>query len=423
VYGTTARSFVAVAIGFLLGVCAISSEPQTTSKPASKPSSKSTAKPQPQSLAEQLLAENIADLAADSLRYGDPWRGALLFHQARLACTRCHPTGDEKNLLGPDLARFDVQVTPEYLIESMLEPSKVIRKDYQTAIVIDNSGGSFTGIFVAETANSIVLREADRGGELTTIDLDIVEAWSLSPQSIMPEGIANLMAGRHEFLDLCAYLIEIARLGPERASELKPHPSLYLPPPTAPVTASEHPQVFRTMLPEAGPASLAIGLGRNLWTVFDPQRGGLTYVWRGELDLAPVHQQKINLPAIIDGELFYRESLDRPVRPMDPEATPKFRFLGYRFLKDAVELKYRLAGLVVRDRFSALPDGSGVERRLQFSGEPQAVFLVMEPQPLARLEFDSGYLDGDHWCFDTGTSSVLTMQIRQKQVVDGENKP
>src|SRR5690606_37551030 len=121
-----------------------------------------------------------------------------------------------------------------------------------------------------------------------------IEAQQTSPLSVMPEGQVNLLANRQQFLDLLAYLIEIAEQGPERAAALRPPGVAAWPPPAAPDTSAPQPQVYRTMMPESGPASLAIGLGRQIWLCFDPQRGGVNYAWRGELDLRPTVAQKIN---------------------------------------------------------------------------------------------------------------------------------
>ena len=76
-----------------------------------------------------LLAEKADVLARDALATGDPARGAILFYQPYLTCTKCHSAGEEiQHPLGPDLARLDRTTTPAHLVESILDPSKVIHK-------------------------------------------------------------------------------------------------------------------------------------------------------------------------------------------------------------------------------------------------------------------------------------------------------
>jgi hypothetical protein len=58
-------------------------------------------------LERQLLRENPAALAKAARVEGDPVRGAILFYQPQLSCTKCHACGgkEAESPLGPDLAR------------------------------------------------------------------------------------------------------------------------------------------------------------------------------------------------------------------------------------------------------------------------------------------------------------------------------
>jgi cytochrome c553 len=79
-------------------------------------------------LQEQLLTEGSAALAKAARRQGDASRGALVFHRPALTCTRCHTAGENRTRLGPDLASAGKDATDVYLVESVLLPSKVIKK-------------------------------------------------------------------------------------------------------------------------------------------------------------------------------------------------------------------------------------------------------------------------------------------------------
>ena len=78
-------------------------------------------------LQTRLLREPLADLAKAARGRGDASRGAVLFFQPFLTCAKCHDAvlGTQ---LGPDIAQAGKEATAEYLIESMLNPSKVIKK-------------------------------------------------------------------------------------------------------------------------------------------------------------------------------------------------------------------------------------------------------------------------------------------------------
>src|SRR5438874_423821 len=83
-------------------------------------------------LEQQLLREGPAALAKATRTQGDPVRGAMLFYQPQLSCTKCHGCGGKQSdsPLGPDLSRPETVWTAEGIVESLLAPSKVIRKGY-----------------------------------------------------------------------------------------------------------------------------------------------------------------------------------------------------------------------------------------------------------------------------------------------------
>src|SRR5690349_90286 len=82
-----------------------------------------TARGQPRNLEADLLREDAAALAATARKQGDPVRGAILFHQPHLSCTKCHAAGSRgASPFGPDLAKPEPGTTDAYLVESVLNP-------------------------------------------------------------------------------------------------------------------------------------------------------------------------------------------------------------------------------------------------------------------------------------------------------------
>ena len=173
-------------------------------------------------LQQQLLKEDAASLARAAREQGDPSRGAIVFHRPDLVCTRCHTAGEDGPHLGPDLAKVGKEATDVYLVESILLPSKVIKKGFETVIITTKAGKTVTGLLAEERADAVVLRDAAQDGKLITIlKKDIDERNDKGP-SLMPEGLVNVLSGRQEFLDLTRYLMEIAEKGPERAGNCAP---------------------------------------------------------------------------------------------------------------------------------------------------------------------------------------------------------
>lgn len=196
-------------------------------------------------LAAALAVEDRAALVADVERRGDASRGASLFHTRHLTCTQCHVAGAGVSPLGPNLAALPEGVPRDrlipHLVESLLEPSAVVRPEHRGITIITDDGRSFAGIVARETADELVLRDAASGGRELTIPKASIEERVEQRQSLMPAGLPNLLADRRQFLDLVRYLAEVAAGGPDRAAALPPDPAvLAAPTPAAYESAIDH---------------------------------------------------------------------------------------------------------------------------------------------------------------------------------------
>ena len=164
------------------------------------------AKPKP-SLSKLLAEISAADLARDARLNGDAKRGAALFYNPTLSCAKCHapPSGER---LGPDLASKRDGVTDAFLVESVLEPSKSIRKGFEPLIVETESGLIITGFRVSEDKEHLVIREP-AGGKLIKLPQEEVYETETSKVSAMPPGLVNQLTSREQFLDLARFLMEV----------------------------------------------------------------------------------------------------------------------------------------------------------------------------------------------------------------------
>lgn len=190
----------------------------------------------PPTLEQRLLAEGAEALAKAARADGDAKRGAVLFHQPHLACVKCHGEGNGHATLGPDLAKPEADRTGAHLIESILAPSKSIKKGFETVTIATDAGATVTGLLADDRPDEIVLRDPVLDGKLIAIPKKSVDEKRLSDISIMPAGLANGLASRQEFLDLARYVLEVAEKGPGRALELRPTLAMLAP---APVPAYE----------------------------------------------------------------------------------------------------------------------------------------------------------------------------------------
>jgi putative heme-binding domain-containing protein len=145
---------------------------------------------------KQTLAE-LGDLpAADRLKRAA--MGLQVFE--RNACTRCHTTATQTTLLAPSLKGIAAQKV-DYLIESVLYPSKIIKTGFETEQIELKNGKILTGL-VKDDGKFLRVLSLDKDERIARED---VESRTTTKVSVMPDGQEAAMS-RREFVDLIAYL-------------------------------------------------------------------------------------------------------------------------------------------------------------------------------------------------------------------------
>jgi len=131
-------------------------------------------------------------------------RGRRLFTEA--GCAQCHRFGNEGGFIGPDLTAVASRFDRRTLIESIIEPSKVIAEVYRTVSVTMKTGAIHDGRIVAEDAKSITLAinpvDPDQRRRILKSEIESQRVSEISP---MPGGLLNTLSG-DEILDLVAWI-------------------------------------------------------------------------------------------------------------------------------------------------------------------------------------------------------------------------
>lgn len=125
--------------------------------------------------------------------------GRLVFE--RTGCTKCHTTVTQNTVLAPSLKGIATAQKIDYLIESVLYPSKVIKTGFESELVVTKAGKPLTGL-VKEEGDFLRILNAD--GETKVAKKDVDER-AVQKVSVMPDGQEKLIS-RQEFIDLIAYL-------------------------------------------------------------------------------------------------------------------------------------------------------------------------------------------------------------------------
>jgi putative heme-binding domain-containing protein len=147
---------------------------------------------------------DFSDLLA-ATRHGNAARGSRLFNEA--GCAQCHRFGGEGGVVGPDLTAVGSRLDRRALLESIVEPSKVVAEAYRIVTITTKSGAIIEGRIVTEDANALWLAvnpldPIDDRRRVAKADLASQRVSELSP---MPTGLLNTLA-QDEVLDLLVWL-------------------------------------------------------------------------------------------------------------------------------------------------------------------------------------------------------------------------
>lgn len=133
-------------------------------------------------------------------------------------CVQCHRLNNEGGGIGADLSGAGAKYTRRDILESILEPSKVISDQYQNVTVTQRDGDEVTGVVVEDTPSQLVLVVNGLTGQKVEVKKRDVKSRVPSKLSPMPEGLANILT-KDEILDLIAY---IESAGNKRHAAFKP---------------------------------------------------------------------------------------------------------------------------------------------------------------------------------------------------------
>lgn len=140
---------------------------------------------------------------------GDPHRGQWIYRRKELNCIQCHAISGAGGNVGPDMSGLGVTSPTEYLLESIIAPSAVIKEAYLTLQVLTSDGVIVRGVKVDRDDQRLILR--DENGREIVIPEDEIEQ-ETEGKSLMPEGLHHLLT-EDELVDLVAFLSALGKPG------------------------------------------------------------------------------------------------------------------------------------------------------------------------------------------------------------------
>ncbi|MBD2702251.1 hypothetical protein IC229_16480 [Spirosoma sp. BT702] len=175
------------------------------------------------------------------------------------------------------------------------------------------------------------------------------------------------------------------------------------------------PAVYRTFMPDCGPAAIAVGLpgpdgGQSY--VFDAGQCRLRYAWSGGfVDNTEQWDGKGQRLTKVVGEIYYRDKGRFPWRIGNGEPQPHFK--GYRLVNRYPEFHYVVNGVDFRELIKPLPTKRGLIRAFTLTPSKQDVTFLADAQPGIELKSSVGRFENGVLRLPAGTRQ-FTLTIETK---------
>lgn len=171
------------------------------------PETETVAASPPRPFVKKWTMEELLPMVEKGLKGRDFDHGRAMFAAAN--CFACHRFAGEGGSFGPDLSGLAGRFSTRDLLESVVEPSKVISDQYQAVVIRKTDGTVVTGRIInlsgdGMTVNTDMLNPG-RGGSVSVRRSEI-EDMQPSATSMMPAGLLDTM-NENEVLDLLAFLL------------------------------------------------------------------------------------------------------------------------------------------------------------------------------------------------------------------------
>jgi putative heme-binding domain-containing protein len=147
---------------------------------------------------------------------GDAVHGKQLFY-GDANCSGCHMVQGQGGRLGPNLTAVGGIRTPEYIVDSvrnpsrrlaqgLLEATKEFPQEYETVTVVTADGKEIKGVALNEDSFSVQLM--DDSETIYTFEKDKLRSFSRSRTSMMPAYDTNLLSDK-DLQDIVAFLVSV----------------------------------------------------------------------------------------------------------------------------------------------------------------------------------------------------------------------
>jgi putative membrane-bound dehydrogenase-like protein len=145
------------------------------------------------------IADYKRRLPLEAIERADRSAGRAVYQKT---CANCHRIFDSGGAIGPDITGSQ-RTNLDYLLQTLIDPSAAVAKDYQMEVIATTGGRVITGLVVDETKTAVTVQTVNEKIVVPTAE---IEDRSTSPLSMMPEGMLQNLAP-DQVRELFAYLM------------------------------------------------------------------------------------------------------------------------------------------------------------------------------------------------------------------------
>ncbi|HXE52317.1 MAG TPA: c-type cytochrome, partial [Tepidisphaeraceae bacterium] len=141
----------------------------------------------------------------DEVNHGRSFERGRAAYQA-VQCSQCHKfQGEGDGSIGPDLTGVGNRFTAEYILESILLPSKVVSDQYANTQIVTKDHDVVIGKVMQDESDKLVIRPSPLSEATVTVLKKDIARQELSKLSPMPEGLVDTLT-KDEIYDMIAFL-------------------------------------------------------------------------------------------------------------------------------------------------------------------------------------------------------------------------
>lgn len=162
--------------------------------------------PKPRGPGKNWTLDELVQIGEAKLSRGRDFKnGQKMFAAAR--CVVCHRFAGDGGSTGPDLTQLAGRFNLKDLVESIVDPGKVVSDQYKAVTIATHSGRVYTGKIVYENNQVLTLLiNPEDPTKVVEIEKQDIEEVAPSPTTLMPRELLNAL-NEEEVLDLLAYLL------------------------------------------------------------------------------------------------------------------------------------------------------------------------------------------------------------------------